>query len=211
MQFAAERAAFNKLKKAVESDTALKSDIEEALTELLERFSTQIYENRFVVGGVVEVILTAALRAAGVEARDVGLQEERIDIRIPEGGFSVKGHFRGSGDIRLINVLGDSAQADWREATLFVLHGIGIGYADPDLLRDRGVIHRTGDAVVARYAVLRQFFQDEPHWLLKCRVPQSLQETTSSELVSRALAYQILQRTQKLRTALAEDSLKGQP
>ncbi|MCX7993390.1 MAG: hypothetical protein N2651_06945, partial [Fimbriimonadales bacterium] len=179
--FAVERAAFTQFKQECEKDTVLKNDIETALTELLGRFSTAIYENRFVVGGALEVIMVAALRAAGVEAVDIGAREERLDIRIPDGGFSVKGHFRGSGDIRLINVLGDSSQAKWEEATLFVLHGVGIGYADPNLLASRNVVRRVGDAIVAHYTTLKAFFAQNSHWLIECAVPQSLQNEGESE------------------------------
>lgn len=80
-RFTAERAAFYQLKQAMEGDALLKSDIETALAALLGRFATTIYENRFVVGGALEVIMVAALRAAGVDATDVGAQEERLDVR----------------------------------------------------------------------------------------------------------------------------------
>lgn len=203
--FQAERAAFEQFKRAVENDPVLKQDIETALRELLGRFSTSIYENRFVVGGALEVIMVAALRAAGIDAADVGAEEERIDIRIPGGGFSVKGHFRGSGNIRLINVLGESSQTIWSEATLFVLHGVGIGYADPDLLSHRTAVHRTGDAITVRYSELLAFLAQNPNWLIPCEVPQSLQNESQSELVSRALARQILEHTQKLSKTLPND------
>ncbi|MCS6923413.1 MAG: hypothetical protein NZM10_03455 [Fimbriimonadales bacterium] len=202
--FNVEREAFRQFKQAVEEDGVLKSDIETALQELLGRFSTTIYENRFVVGGILEVIMVAALRAAGIDAQDVGVQQERIDIRIPGGGFSVKGHFRSSGTIRLINVLGKSSQAQWSEATLFVLHGIGIGYTDPDLITHLSAVQRVGDAVAIRYTALRSFFRANPEWLIPCSVPESTLDEASSELVSRALARQILDRTRKLAKALPD-------
>jgi hypothetical protein len=205
--FSAERAAFRQFKQAVEKDGILRSDVETALKELLGRFATTIYENRFVVGGALEVIMVAALRAAGIDATDVGAQEERLDIRIPNGGFSVKGHFSGSGNIRLINVQGASERTSWSEATLFVLHGVGIGYADPELLSGVGAVRRTSDAIVIRYSVLRAFFGNHPEWFIKCEVPQSLQDKDASELVSRTVARQILARTQKLREALREESI----
>lgn len=206
-RFVAERAAFHHLKQAVESDAILKSDIETALEALLERFATTIYENRFVVGGALEVIMVAALRAAGIDAIDVGAQEARLDVHIPGGGFSVKGHFSGSGSVRLINVLGDSTQASWSEATLFVLHGVGIGYADPELLSNIGAVQRTRDAIVIRYSALRDFFRDNPEWLIPCHVPQATRDKADSELVSRAIARQILAQTQKLGKALDTESV----
>lgn len=206
LNFQAERAAFRKLKQSVEDDPELKHELETAFRELLTRFATTIYENRFVVGGAIEVILLAALRASGIEARDVGAEETRIDIRIPTGGFSVKGHFSNSGDVRLINVLGDSEQTAWKEATLFVLYGIGIGYADPKLLEDQNAVRRTKDAIVIRYSVLRGFFSQNSEWLIQCEIPQALQNRNESELVSRTVAREILAKTPKLFNALPQTS-----
>jgi hypothetical protein len=194
-RFAAEREAFEKLKRAVERDKDLREDIELAIGQLLKRFATSIRENRFIVGGVLEVILVAALRAAGVEAEDAGVSEQRIDIKIPMGGFSIKGHFRGTGAIRLINVLGESPEAEWDTATLFVLHGIGIGYADPDLI---GETKRTSDAITLRYTALRDFLRQHPEYLIVCDVPSARSETEGSELVSRSIAREILKETKKL-------------
>jgi hypothetical protein len=194
-RFAAERAAFGKLKRAVEKDPDLRGDIELAIGQLHERFATSIRENRFIVGGVLEVVLVAALRAAGVKAEDVGTSEQRIDIKIPDGGFSVKGHFKRTGDIRLINVLGESSATEWDTATLFVLHGIGIGYADPDLI---GETKRTSDAVVLRYAALRDFLRQNPKYLIVCDIPPARRDAAGSELVSRSIAREILKGTKKL-------------
>jgi hypothetical protein len=204
-RFTVERHAFAQLKRGVESDAGLKQEIEYALDQLLERFATSVRENRFVVGGALEVILTAALRAAGIDAEDVGISEERIDIRIPSGGFSVKGHFSGAGSIRLINVLGDSTQAEWSEGTLFVLHGIGIGYADPDLLGHEAV-KREKDAVVLRYRRLKQFLSANPEYLISLQVPAATKDKIRSDLVSRAVAREILRGAPTLWNALVSDA-----
>lgn len=196
-RFAAEREAFAKLKQAVENDAELREDIERSLRQLLERFATSIRENRFIVGGVLEVILVAAFKAAGVEASDVGASELRIDIRIPNGGFSVKGHFSGGGDIRLINVLGESPAAEWDTATLFVLHGVGIGYADPELIEAEHV-KRVKDAVVLHYESLCDFLKNNINYLISCNVPRSKRNSESTELVSRIVAREILKGTKKL-------------
>lgn len=207
LNFQAERATFKQFKQSVEGDPELKHELETAFRELLTRFATTIYENRFVVGGAIEVILLASLRASGIDAQDVGGKETRIDIRIPDGGFSVKGHFSNSGDVRLINVLGDSERTAWNEATLFVLYGIGIGYADPKLLEDQNAVRRTKDAIVIKYSVLRRFFSQNPEWLIKCEIPQALQNRSESELVSRTVAREILAKTPKLFNALPHTSL----
>ncbi|MDT7961571.1 MAG: hypothetical protein RQ971_06870 [Armatimonadota bacterium] len=204
-RFAAERGAFAQLKQKIDHDDKLRQEVEYTLDQLLRRFATSVRENRFVVGGVLEVILTAALRAAGVAAEDVGISEERIDIRIPNGGFSVKGHFSGTGNIRLINVLGDSTQAEWSEGTLFVLHGMGIGYSDPELL-GAGATKREKDAIVLRYNQLKQFLETNPAYLISLQVPQATKEEKQSELVSRAVAREILRDAPTLWKALYPDT-----
>ncbi|GBC90816.1 hypothetical protein HRbin14_01571 [bacterium HR14] len=197
--FTNERAAFQALKIAVEQDEALRADIEKALKELLGRFSTAIRENRFVVGGALELILVAALRAAGVDAQHVGVEEERIDIKLEKGGFSVKGHFsRSGGAIRLINTLGESEETKWETATLFVIHGVGFGYADPELIPEEQV-ERVKDALVLKYKVVRRFLSAHPHYLINLSIPPLLSDVSSSELVSRTLAREILQRTSRLK------------
>lgn len=192
MAHEAEREAFKQLKSRMEKDPELKNQVEKALSALLTRFSTKPYENRFVVGGAVEVIMVAALRAAGVDAADVGTEQGRIDIRLPGGGLSVKGRFQDNNSIRLINVLGESEQTEWQEATLFVLHGVGIGYADPELLKRYDAVEREKDAWVMRYSVLLEFLNENPEWLIACEVPRSLEDPSKSDLVSRELARQIL-------------------
>jgi hypothetical protein len=204
-RFAAERGAFAQLKQKIDHDDKLRQEVEYTLAQLLGRFATSVRENRFVVGGALEVILTAALRAAGVAAEDVGISEERIDIRIPNGGFSVKGHFSGTGNIRLINVLGDSTQAEWSEGTLFVLHGMGIGYSDPELL-GAGATKREKDAIVLRYNQLKQFLETNPAYLISLQVPQATKEEKQSELVSRAVAREILRDAPTLWKALYPDT-----
>ena len=204
-RFAAERGAFAQLKQKIDHDDKLRQEVEYTLAQLLGRFATSVRENRFVVGGALEVILTAALRAAGVAAEDVGISEERIDIRIPNGGFSVKGHFSGTGNIRLINVLGDSTQAEWSEGTLFVLHGMGIGYSDPELL-GAGATKREKDAIVLRYNQLKQFLETNPAYFISLQVPQATREEKQSELVSRAVAREILRDAPTLWKALYPDT-----
>jgi len=204
-RFAAERWAFAQLKQKIDHDDKLRQEVEYTLAQLLERFATSVRENRFVVGGALEVILTAALRAAGVAAEDVGISEERIDIRIPNGGFSVKGHFSGTGNIRLINVLGDSTQAEWSEGTLFVLHGMGIGYSDPELL-GAGATKREKDAIVLRYNQLKQFLETNPAYLISLKVPQATKEEKQSEPASRAVAREILRDAPTLWKALYPDT-----
>lgn len=196
--YESERGAFEKLKSVTESDLILKSDLENAFSAVLTRYATKIYENRFLVGGVSEVILVSALRAVGIPAEDIAAQDERFDIRIPGGHLSVKGHFsQGASDIRLINVLGESSRSEWDTGTLFVIAGTGIGYADPELLP--GSTHRVSDAVVLRYRKLREFLSEQTQFLIACQIPYTLADVERSELASRTVAREILKDTHKLK------------
>lgn len=53
--FDVRRKAFEQFKETLEQDPILKNDIEEAFSLVLTRFATSIRENRFVVGGVIEL------------------------------------------------------------------------------------------------------------------------------------------------------------
>lgn len=93
IRFRKQRRAFQRLRHALQADGELRAEVELALQKVLRSYPTKIRENRFVVGGVAEVILVAAFRAAGLPASDVGPREARIDIALQGGGgFSVKGH-----------------------------------------------------------------------------------------------------------------------
>jgi hypothetical protein len=200
MAFEAERLAFSKLKETVDNNSQLRSDIETALQQLLKQYNTIIRENRFIVGGVVEVILCTSLRAAGIEAADVGISEQRADIVIPQGRFSVKGHFSGTGNIRLINVLGESSHTEWDTATIFVLSGVGIGYADPELLPN--AVRRTSDALLLRFSAIRTFLEKNHEYLIVCQVPSATIGHDSDKLVSRLVAREILKQTKILKEHL---------
>jgi len=153
----------------------------------------------------VEVILVAAFCAAGVPATDVGPAEKRVDIELRGGGsFSVKGHFGGSGDIRVINVLGESAAAAWTDPTLFIISGIGIGYADPDLVSAEysEMVKRQRDAVVIRASRIKRWLRSNTDWVIGCIVPERSPPNENSRLASREIAQAILDSTPRLRWAL---------
>lgn len=79
-RFREERQAFQQLRETLRGAPELREEVEIALREVLRSFPTTIRENRFVVGGVIEVILVAAFRASGIPAADVGPRADRVDI-----------------------------------------------------------------------------------------------------------------------------------
>lgn len=193
-----ERNAFGLLKQSIDHDAILKSDIEQAFQAILTKYATKIYENRFLVGGVAEVILVSALRAAGIDAKDVAAQDARYDIEIPQGRLSVKGCFsKGASNIRLINVLGASTRSEWDIGTLFVISEKGIGYADPELMPN--LTKRVSDAVTLNVRDLNLFLSDHPQYLIECEIPYALTDEAKSELVSRTIARDILKATARLK------------
>lgn len=193
-----ERTVFRLFKTELERNEVLRSEVESAIEVLLSEYNTTIHENRFVVGGVLERIIGAAMRAAGIDATNVGKVNPRIDISVPGAeGFSVKGGFTGAGPIRLINVLGGGVGGGWREATIFVLTGIGIGYADPELLPEATV--SSGDAVLLKRRNLTEFLARQPEYLLRCEIAQKSADLEHTRMASEAVAHELLERFPTLR------------
>lgn len=126
------------------------AEYERAFSVLVERYNTTIHENRFVVGGAIEVFTLFLLRAAGIDADAYGAQTASGDIILPNNKMlSVKASLTGRpADIRLINTMGDG-DTEWTTATLFVLSGTGIVYGDPSMASDDD-LHRTKDALLLR-------------------------------------------------------------
>ena len=89
-----ERRAFDRLKSNCTVEA--KQEYEIAIFTLLERFNTTIYENRFVVGGAVEMFTCALLRAVGIDCILYGSQSTAGDLLLPnDKKLSIKASFRG--------------------------------------------------------------------------------------------------------------------
>lgn len=84
-------------------------------------YDTANWENRFVVGGALEILFCALLNSIGYKCR--WIKEARYDIEINGIKFSMKSNFTGTGDIIV----------DWEEPTLFFISDVGICYADPEM------------------------------------------------------------------------------
>lgn len=193
------RDAFARLADTLRAEPQALRELEAALAELIGPYNTVIYENRFLVGGAVEVFFIAAMRYAGLDVTDVGASNMRADFmvggRIP---FSVKSHLRGNPrSFRLINVLGSSEGAAWSEATIFVVHSRGFGYADPELLPDKA--YRVSDAVLLRSRDVFALWDERPELFVECAVPTSNTEQATSRLASRTVANDILRERRLLR------------
>lgn len=132
-QYKQEQRVFRRLKKDCTENA--KQQYEQAVSEVLGSYNTTIYENRFVVGGAVEVFTYALLRTVGIDCSLYGDQATSGDILLPNGRIlSVKGTFTGGpSNIKLVNKLG-GGHRPWTAATLFVVSGVGIVFGAPDMV-----------------------------------------------------------------------------
>jgi hypothetical protein len=197
MTFNKERQGFHTLRTGF---GRIRSDFEKAVARLFAQFDTRIRENRFVVGGALEIILGAAFRACGVKVLHRGATEASWDLILEgeEGGYSVKSMLKTSAT-RLINVLGRRPSVqNWQAATLFLIPS-GIVYADPALPWWRKnasrVIRVRSDALEISRSHIEEFAQGHPEWSIECNLPvhqASREERIPGRTVSSQLAAQIL-------------------
>lgn len=157
-RYTAERRAFDWLRDTCPE--AARRDYEQAIRTLVERYNTTIYENRFVVGGAVEVFTWALLRSAGIDCTLYGDQAKSGDILLPgDRKLSVKGTFTGGlADVKLVNQLGEGVRP-WDTATLFVCSDVGIVFGAPDMV-DGVHVKATGDGLILKKAALRALADD---------------------------------------------------
>lgn len=190
------RAAFEILRNKILSEADLKDDIERAFDLLLSRYNTKIYENRFLVGGVAERIIAAAFLAIGHAADKTGVTVTRTDIKVAGSDLSVKGSFKpGSGDIRLINTMGDSSDPVWDEPTIFIFSESGIGYADPEILPN--MTRRVRDALIIKSRDISAFWESNPGFHIPLTIPYSRTDVDGSDVASRAVADEIFRYNMK--------------
>lgn len=193
----------------------LQQEILAAIDETLRRYDTGPWENRFGVGGVIEQVLGSAARSLGFDVLNVGAHLQKFDLELPNGlGLSVKaqfGQYSRSSKVRLTNSQG--ATGSWDTGTLFVLTGVGIGYADAGLVPD-ATLH-AGDGKSLDVAVIpllhlwgvtpRRQNGRPPEWLTQLRMPDpepgyfiglpipDRAQVTAPRLMSDPIALDILQ------------------
>lgn len=166
MNFNSERRYFRSFKENL-SDEA-RQEYEIGIRTLIQRYNTTIRENRFIVGGVVEIFTMTLLRSTGIEVNAYGAESVAGDLVLPDlKMFSVKSSFTNSG-VRLVNTMGDS-QTHWTTATLFVMSNIGIVYGDP-LMAIEGDLRRSKDALTLTRSAINRFANDEAN-LVAMNIP----------------------------------------
>jgi hypothetical protein len=85
---------------------------------------------------------------------------------------------------------GSGATAVWDHATIFIVVGIGIGYADPDLT-SRGLVARS-DVLVLKTDTLRELWAANPMYLIACDVPAKPDDSGLSRVASDVVAQDIM-------------------
>lgn len=177
-QFSSERAFYLLYKEAIERDAVLLGEVLAAIDAVLTRYNTSVWENRFIVGGVVEQIIGASARDLGLDVQNAGKQNQGYDLELegPTGsGISIKGVFATTNGMHnLVNVRTSDPNRDlrerWTTATIFVMSEVGIGYTDP--LFGAEFLNPTGDALQISGRLLRRWWDENPEWLIRAPIPR---------------------------------------
>lgn len=191
--FEKEREVFTKFHSALDSNPVFLDEFLGACSAVNQRYNTAIFENRFIVGGVVEQLLGAAMRGVGIEIENVAKTSRGVDLYSPtlNVGLSVKAQFKRGPEFRLVNTMGGSgATAVWDHATIFIVVGIGIGYADPELASS-GLIARS-DVLVLKTDALKELWAANPNYLIECDVPAKPDDSGLSRVASDVVAQDIM-------------------
>lgn len=193
MSFESEQQLFFDFKSGLERNSIVLEEFLGACAGVNLRYDTAIYENRFIVGGVVEQLVGASMRAVGCNIDNVAKTSRGVDLLSPDlgVGFSVKAQFKKGPEIRLVNTMGGSgADAVWTHATIFVVVGMGIGYADPSLASS-GLIARS-DVLTVKMSSLVELWDTYPQYLIECDVPPKPSKSSQSRVASDVVAQDIM-------------------
>lgn len=145
----------------------IQDEFASALEECFRRYDTGPFENRFIVGSVVEQVLGATARALGVECDNAGARRQGYDLELYPGmGLSVKytSSTSRTATIRITNSQG--ATGAWTNGTLFVLPSFGVGYADEELVPGATLVAGDGKSIDVALRPLLQLWGvqiEEPH------------------------------------------------
>lgn len=162
-------AEFDTLRHHLLNTPAVKREVEFAFSSLLTAANPSDRGLRFLFGNGAEWIMAAAAWSAGVLTAPAGHNANGFDLgdllNKAKGLWSVKASASSSaGDIRLKNFMGDGANADWTEPTLFVgayLKGaVLVDPAQHTEVHDK--MRHSSDALLLGGGVVKRFAQDNP-------------------------------------------------
>jgi hypothetical protein len=183
------RKLFRKIKEKIKDERYKPNlfEFEKSIQKLIEEYDTANWENRFVVGGALEILFIAFLRSLNFKCQ--WLKGPRYDIELEGVKFSLKSNFVGSGSIRLINILGDE-KATWEEPTLFFISNIGICYADPEM---KLKTTHTSDALIIEIKELKNLLKNSEEWLIPLSIPKKAKNSKIIKTASYDVAKSILE------------------
>lgn len=178
--------------------SAVRTEIETAIRELIYDYSTSNRENRFVVGGAVEYILAAAMRSTGIPVTALGHASDGADLaayaKALRSNFSVKSTFsKSSGSILLVNFRGGSGDwRQWTEPTIFIAPKLGIVLGHPGHVGLSAAVKRKRDALELPLKALREHASARPDLRIEIEIPMNPKSGT--RVASRDVASAILSR-----------------
>ncbi len=200
MGFGRERAFFAEYRAGMLGDQGVSTAVVGAIGEVLSRYNTVVWENRFIVGGVVEQVLGASARALGIDVLNAGKRNQGYDLELPgevPAGISVKGVFASTGGkhnlVNVRNTGGKITLTDchkkWSRATMFVMAGVGIGYADREMNAD--LLSPSSDAVQISGRGLKEWWREHPAWVIELAIPAK-QSGPAVRVASDAVSMDVL-------------------
>lgn len=177
---------------------ALRRELESAITEAVREYSPTDKENRFVVGGAVERIIAAGMRAAGVPVGNLGHAGLGADLSVyveavRDEVLSLKATFskKPSQAFRLVNFLG-SAQVREMHPTLFLIPAVGLVLAHEGHQRIAEAIAVTSDAMTLKCRAIVEHAAERPDLLISLDVPEN--DGVVRKVASAEVARAILER-----------------
>jgi len=85
--FERERAGFIVFREGLAQQPVIRQQMESAISDVFWNYDTSIWENRFIVGGVIEYVLGAAMRACSVPVVHRGALKMDEDYYDEQGNF----------------------------------------------------------------------------------------------------------------------------
>lgn len=179
-----ERDVFQLYKKLLRRQKQLCLEMTTCIEHFLCIYDQAIHGNRFFGGALGEYLFGCSCRAVGIPVRNRGGEGLPFDLSMlaasrcrgvlldaasgeAELRFGVKSSFKRSNpsEIRMTNKQGARVPT-WTHPHIFIRSGIGIGYADPELLPDVIPAGHNADALKLKFRDLQQLWADHPEWLI---------------------------------------------
>jgi hypothetical protein len=203
-RFELQRDFFKKYRKLITSNYAIEVEVTNSISAVLHRYNTVVWENRFIVGGVVEQVIGASARALGIDIRNAGKQNQGYDLELNDenhSGISIKAVFASTkGKHNLVNTRstnnGGVDPSRWQSATIFVMAGVGMGYIDPEF--GSNLVTSTSDAIQISGKGLQEWWDHNPEWLIPIEISNK-PTGEASRVASDAVSFDVFQDFQTLK------------